>query len=102
MSYNGYYLGDGTLKQDTIEIDGLNNIYRELCECIGFENAIKIYTQYRGQQITFPVRLFSVNYVREQVIKRYNGKNIKELARDYGYSEKRIRTIIKESQSHNI
>jgi Mor family transcriptional regulator len=96
LEYNVDLLGD--IECGMIDLEGLNGIYKELCEYVGVENMIKIYAQYRGQQITFPVRMFSSKYVKEQVCKRFDGTNLKQLAHDYGYSEKRIRQMLKQSK----
>lgn len=84
---------------ETFEKDGLNDVYKELCDCVGFENMLKIYKRMKGIQITFPQRLFSGSYVKKQVSKRYDGHNIKQLAREYGYSEKWIREMLREGKS---
>lgn len=74
----------------------LNGIYNELANLLGMEDVLKIHAAFRGQQITFPVELFSREYIRKQIIKDYNGHNIKTLATEYGYSEKWIRKILKD------
>ena len=38
----------------------LNEIYAELSDLIGYENTIKVYEQYKGQQINFPVNLYDM------------------------------------------
>lgn len=40
------------------------------------------------------MRLFSKEYVIRYISERYNGKNIKELARELGYSERWIKQVI--------
>lgn len=72
-----------------------NEVYKNLCECIGLENTIKVYSMFRGQQITFPLRMISPEYVRVCVRERFDGSNIKQLALEYGYSEKWIRQMLK-------
>ena len=84
-----------------IDADGLNDVYKDLYDCVGAENMIKIYARLKGSQITFPQRLFSSEYVKRQVLKKYNGDNIKQLAREYEYSEKWIRQMIKEGKKKN-
>lgn len=83
-------------KKEAEEIRGLNDLYRELSEVIGYENMQKLYTQYRGFQISFPRRLYSKDYVREVVKREFDGSNTQELARRYGYTERWIRTIATE------
>lgn len=71
-----------------------NILYKELSELIGVEATLKMYKQFKGQQITFPVRLYSSDCIKNQVLKEYNGANFKELAKKYGYSEKTIRRMV--------
>ena len=39
-------------------LDGLNDVYRDIADEIGVENALAIYRLFRGTQISFPSRLF--------------------------------------------
>lgn len=83
-------------KIESEEIHGLNDLYKELSELIGIENMHKVYVQYKGVQISFPTRLYSKDYVREVVKREFDGTNIHDLARKYGYTERWIRTIATE------
>lgn len=60
-----------------------------------FEDILMMHQAYKGLQVTFPKRLYSKDYVREKIIKEYNGKNLKELSKRYGCSERWIRQMIK-------
>ena len=51
----------------------------------------------KGQQITFPIHLFNARRLQTNVIREYDGTNIRELAKKYGYSEKTVRRMIKDS-----
>ena len=73
----------------------LNSIYGDIAEIIGEENAKLLYEEYRGQQISFPVELYSRQFIYDSIISEYNGKNIKQLATKYEYSERTIRRIVK-------
>ena len=79
------------------ESDLLNDIYREISEKVGLDVAIEIYQMYKGQQITFPVHLFNSKRIQHSIIREYDGTNLRTLARKYGYSEKTIRRMIKDS-----
>ena len=70
-------------------------IYEQIARVIGEEETIKLYKEFRGQQITFPQRLYNPNYVAAYVKENYNGKNIHELAREFNYSERRVREFLK-------
>ena len=79
------------------EIDLYNDIYKEISEIVGLEATLKIYLRFKGQQISFPVRLYSPHLIQQSVIKEYDGTNIADLAQKYDYSEKTIRRMIKDS-----
>ena len=74
----------------------LNTAYSELANLVGVDAVLKIHAIYRGQQIFFPVDLFSREFIRKQIIEEYNGYNVKQLALKYGYTEKWIKKILKE------
>ena len=79
-----------------IKCEYLNGAYSELANLLGIEAVLKIHSAYRGQQITFPVQLFSKEFLKKQIVDEYYGYNIKQLATKYGYSEKWVRQILKE------
>lgn len=82
---------------DENESDLLNDVYKEISEKLGLDAAIEVYRMFKGQQITFPVHLFSSKRIQKEIIKEYDGSNINILAKKYGYSEKTIRRIIRDS-----
>lgn len=73
----------------------LHPVYREISEKLGLDAAKELYQMFKGQQISFPVRLLDPQKVQEVILQKYNGSNVRELARQYGYSEKSIRRIAK-------
>ena len=77
------------------DLNGLNDVYRDIADEIGIENTIAIYRLFHGTQITFPSRLFSKEYIHDAIIKEYNGKNALQLAQKYNYSERTIWRILK-------
>ena len=79
------------------EVELYNDIYKEISEIVGLEATLKIYLRFKGQQVSFPVRLYSPHLIQQNVIKEYDGMNIAELAQKYDYSEKTIRRMIKDS-----
>ena len=90
-----------TEKVKPVDIDGLNDVYRDISELVGSENMLKIYEQYKGLQISFPTRLYNKDYVREVVRIEFNGKNAHELARRFGYSERWIKALAVEECKEN-
>lgn len=79
------------------EVELYNDIYREISEIVGLEATLKIYLRFKGQQVSFPVRLYSPQMIQQRVIQEYDGTNIAALAQKYDYSEKTIRRMIRDS-----
>lgn len=70
------------------------SVYHELEELVGKDNTLKIYESFKGQDISFPQRLYRVEYVEAYVKKHYDGKNLRELAKKFGYTERSIRRLL--------
>ena len=51
-----------------IKCEYLNGAYSELANLLGIEAVLKIHSAYRGQQITFPVQLFSKEFLKKQIV----------------------------------
>ena len=75
----------------------LNTVYKEIADNLGMDIAMDIYKMYKGQQISFPMRFFNPARIQRIIIQEYDGTNIRELAKRYGYSEKTVRRMIKDS-----
>lgn len=71
-----------------------NGIYQDMRVILGEEMTQKIYQFYRGQQVTFPMRLYSNQYTIEYLVTHYNGQNLKQLSRELGYTERWIKQLI--------
>lgn len=76
----------------------LNGVYETISELIGFDNAVKLYENFRGNQINFPQKLFSKEFVLQEASKAYDGtsESINRIATKYNYSERTIRNWMKE------
>ena len=85
------------MDEKDIKCEYLNGVYNELANLLGTDAAMKIHANYRGQQVTFPVELFSKQFTKSRIIAEYDGRNVKQLATRYGYSEKTIRKILKDN-----
>ncbi|HBG0478687.1 TPA: Mor transcription activator family protein, partial [Clostridioides difficile] len=47
-----------------------------MVDILGEEIVIKLYKYYRGQQITFPMKLYSNEYVERYIEKNYRTKTL--------------------------
>lgn len=77
------------------DLCGLNDIYRDIADEIGLEDALVIYRMFHGTQVSFPNKLFSKEYTHKAIIAEFNGKNVSQLAQKYNYSERSIWRILK-------
>lgn len=80
---------------------GVADIYNQLLELIGEENMLIVFQTFRGQQVTFPKRLYKTEYVIDEVRKRYDGSNLKELAREFDYTDRHLRKLMFEDDKTN-
>lgn len=92
------------MRGDTLIVDSakiktecLNSAYSEFANLLGIDAVLKIHAEYRGQQVFFPMELFSKDFIKQQIIDEYNGSNVKQLATKYGYTEKWVKKILKEN-----
>lgn len=77
-------------KADSSDFSG---VYQDMVENLGVEVTRRVHKYYNGQQVTFPMRLYSKKYVLER-LKEYDGTNLKALSRELGYSERWLRHLI--------
>ena len=54
-------------KESKVEPEDLIGIYSEMAQLIGAEAVTKIYVHFKGQQIAFPTRLYTKDYIVRQL-----------------------------------
>ena len=74
--------------------ENYRGIYKDMVEVLGHDITLKVYESYKGQQITFPMRLYSEKYVIDYLNKQYNGKNLKQISRNLGYTCNWLQKVI--------
>lgn len=79
-----------------LKCEYLNGAYNDIANLLGIDAVLKLHAAYRGQQITFPVQLFTKEFIAIQIVNEYDGYNLKQLATKFGYSEKWTRKILKD------
>ncbi len=83
-----------------LKSNDLTGIYKEIAELIDVETAIQIHSHFRGIQVQFPIKLYTTEYIRKQILTDYKELSINDIARKYNYSERWIREILKENKSN--
>ena len=77
-------------------LSDLAGIYKDVANVVGVDNARKMFDSFHGEQLTFPKKFYSAEYMERQIVTEYqNGKSIRDLVREYDYSESRIRQILR-------
>jgi len=71
-------------------------IYAEIAAQTDSETAMKLYAMLHGQTLTFPQKLYSREYVRSFVREHAEEYTVREIAKMFGYSDRRIRQFIAE------
>ena len=69
-------------------------IYSDMVEILGEEIVMKLHEHYRGQQITFPMKLYSNEYIEKYIVNNCRNKTLKEMCRDLGYTEGWIKQLL--------
>lgn len=79
-----------------------NKVYQELADILNDKDVEKIYKNFRGMQVNFPMRLYSRDSVKKKIAKQKGNIDIKDLAVQTGYSVYTIRRMVNELKDDNI
>ena len=82
------------IKEKDESFEKFSTLYKEIAELIGEENTIILYNHFKGQQVSFPLHLYSGEYIKKCIYEEYNGSNVRGLALKYGFTERWIRKIL--------
>lgn len=74
--------------------EDFNGVYSIIFESIGEEVTREIHSNFKGQQFNFPKRLYSKEYVIRYLKEKYDGSNVRQLAKELDYSERWLQAII--------
>lgn len=72
------------------------SLYQEMSELIGVENMEKMYSKYKGQQIVFPQKLYSSQYIYSYIVENQGVMSVRQMSEYLQLSDRRIRQIITE------
>lgn len=78
--------------------EAFSGIYAEIAAQVDSETAVRIFEMLRGQTVLFPQKLYSREYVRTFLQENRGEYTVRELAKMFGYSDRRIRQIIAEEK----
>lgn len=78
--------------------DNYRGIYKDMIEVLGADMTLKVFENYKGQQITFPMRLYSDKYIIEYLNKHYDGTNLKQISRNLGYTCNWLQKLINKNE----
>lgn len=81
--------------------DKYAGVYSDLADILGEEAVMILYRNMAGQQITFPKRLYTREYVVEETKDLTDVKDLKNAAIKYGYTERRLKQLIKMEKDSN-
>ena len=84
------------LESKDFHAEDLNGIYSEIGAILGPEAVMKLHENFRGQQVFFPVELYSKDYVWKRIVEGFDGSNTRQLAVKYGYTERWVKKILRE------
>ncbi|MBD5789258.1 DeoR family transcriptional regulator [Ligilactobacillus salivarius] len=79
-----------------------NKVYQELADILNDKDVEKIYKNFRGMQVNFPMRLYSRDSVKKKIAKQKGNIDIKDLAVQTGYSVYTIRRMVNELKDDNV
>ena len=86
------------MKPEDIILDELPEVYQHLANLIGTENMLKVAKAFGGGESIYFPKLEAIHRPArdKKIIEEFNGYNFKLLAKKYGLSEIRIRSIVKD------
>ena len=76
-------------KQEPIPVYA--GVYEEIAEIIGKERIEEFYERFKGQQFVFPMKLYSKEYVMQEI------SHLQDIAKKFGYSERYVRKMLAEA-----
>jgi len=77
-----------------LQMDDLRGIYKEIATVSDIDTARKVHRMFGGQQVSFPKKLYTTEFLCTYVKNNYNGRNTREIADMLGISDRRIRQIL--------
>ncbi|WP_243114990.1 Mor transcription activator family protein [Paraclostridium sordellii] len=77
-------------------------IYADMVDILGEEIVRRLHKYYKGQQVTFPMKLYSSEYIEKYIQENQGKKTLKEMCRELGYTEGWIKILINKYELKTI
>lgn len=90
---------EGLGLENQVDSTALQPLYERLGQELGLEAMQKIWNEFKGMQVNFPAHLYNRDRVKAKVWEQFDGHNVQDLARKYGYSQKWVQQVINEDKS---
>lgn len=84
-----------------MKTEGFIQVYKEIADIIGPEDTYAIYKSMRGQQVTFPKRLYTTEFVLNEISKCGKDVDIHKIALEYDYTERYLRQLMKNKEKES-
>jgi len=77
-------------------------IYQDLAELIGEENTLKVFKDFRGSTVNFPMRLMRREALQERIHGDYSaGASVHELSAQYQLAERTVRKYLQHENKND-
>ncbi|MPM85919.1 hypothetical protein SDC9_133002 [bioreactor metagenome] len=81
-----------------IRKEDFNGVYATIFEHIGENVTREIHSVFGGQQFNFPKKLYSKEYVIRYLKENYNGRNVRNIAKELNYSERWVQSLVNQNK----
>lgn len=81
-----------------IRKEDFNGVYATIFEHIGENVTREIHSVFGGQQFNFPKKLYSKEYVIRYLKENYNGRNVRNIAKELNYSEHWVQSLVNQNK----
>lgn len=72
-------------------------IYADVVEVVGEDKIADFFNRFQGQQVVFPMKLYSKEYVVSKAKSAKGKRPMAEIAQECGYSERYLRKLVAEA-----
>ncbi|KRL53341.1 MAG: hypothetical protein LKG79_07675 [Furfurilactobacillus sp.] len=79
----------------------LPDVYRRIYDLLGEDKLLLLWDAFKGEEINFPIHLNDRDKVKPKIIESYNGSNLDALAKQYGFTKRWARQVIKLAKNNS-